>query len=260
MPSYKLTYFDGTGRGECPRLLLALAGQKFEDVRIKGEDWPAYKPQTPFGTMPILEVTSDDGSKFELAQSQAICRYLARKLNLHGKTLEEQALVEMYMEQINDANLSFFKFAFEQDPKVKEEKQAMFMSEVLPTTLKYIEDQIKSKKSLGLSKLGDKYKDKGAKKSDSDQPKTSGKDLGTKIQSGITNFFANFDSKLKALKTDFMIGENLTVVDLHLYVSISFLQVMGIKVDLTNYPLTKACFEQVKSQPEIVAWNKAHNQ
>lgn len=259
MPSYKLTYFDGTARGECPRLLLTLAGQKFEDKRIKYEDWPAFKSKTPFGTVPILEVTNDDGTKLELAQSQAICRYLARKFNLHGKTLEEQALVEMYMEQINDANLSFFEFAFEQDPKVKEEKNAKFMSETLPQTLGYIESQILSKKSLGLSRLGDKYKNKGAKKSDGEHPKSS-KDLGTKIQSGITNFFANFDSKLKALKTDFMIGENLTVVDLYLYVSLSFMQLMGIKVDLSNYPLTKACFEQVKSQPEIVAWNKAHNQ
>ena len=44
MPSYKLSYFNGRGRGECSRLLFAAAGQKFEDVRLQFEDWPKVKP------------------------------------------------------------------------------------------------------------------------------------------------------------------------------------------------------------------------
>ena len=39
MASYKLEYFDVRGRGEVTRMLLALAGKKFEDVRISLEQY-----------------------------------------------------------------------------------------------------------------------------------------------------------------------------------------------------------------------------
>lgn len=44
MPSYKLYYFEGRGRAELCRLLFALAGEKYEDIRFTQEQWPAFKP------------------------------------------------------------------------------------------------------------------------------------------------------------------------------------------------------------------------
>ncbi|KAJ3171248.1 hypothetical protein HDU88_008285 [Geranomyces variabilis] len=69
----KLTYFDFKGLGEPVRLALTIAGLDFEDIRIKRENWPAIKPTTPFGHVPVLEV---DGQK--VAQSGAMLRYIGR--------------------------------------------------------------------------------------------------------------------------------------------------------------------------------------
>lgn len=51
----------------------------------------------PFGQVPVLEV---DGQM--LAQSNTISRYLARKHDLAGKDEWEQALADMYADNIND--------------------------------------------------------------------------------------------------------------------------------------------------------------
>ena len=47
MSSYKLTYFNGRGRAETTRMLFAVAGVKFEDIRVgedDGKEWEAIKP------------------------------------------------------------------------------------------------------------------------------------------------------------------------------------------------------------------------
>jgi hypothetical protein len=38
MSNYKIVYFDGRGRAEVSRMILAAAGVKFDDVRVN--DWP----------------------------------------------------------------------------------------------------------------------------------------------------------------------------------------------------------------------------
>ena len=43
MPQYKLTYFNGKGRAEPVRLLLAHAKVDYVDDRIEGAQWPAIK-------------------------------------------------------------------------------------------------------------------------------------------------------------------------------------------------------------------------
>ena len=44
MPSLKLVYFDGKGRGEPIRWILAAGGQAFEQEKFSFEQWPAKKP------------------------------------------------------------------------------------------------------------------------------------------------------------------------------------------------------------------------
>jgi hypothetical protein len=75
MTKPKLTYFDApASRGEECRLALHIAGVEFEDVRIKPADWPALKPTTPFGSMPLFELPG----RPVLAQSNAILGYIGR--------------------------------------------------------------------------------------------------------------------------------------------------------------------------------------
>uniref|UniRef100_A0A1I7TSF8 glutathione transferase n=1 Tax=Caenorhabditis tropicalis TaxID=1561998 RepID=A0A1I7TSF8_9PELO len=99
MPSYKLTYFDVRGLAEASRLLFHLAGVEFEDHRVAfgGSEWEKLKEKTPFGQMPVLSV---DG--FEIPQSAAILRYLAKKFGFAGKTPEEQAWADAIVDQFKD--------------------------------------------------------------------------------------------------------------------------------------------------------------
>jgi len=147
MPSYKLTYFNGKGRGEIARLCFAAAGQKYEDKRVEFPDWPALKPKTPQGSMPLLEV---DG-KFTMCQSLSIARFLAREFNLYGKGNREAGLVEQILDTCLDVFTPFVTIAFMQDEKEKAEKMKDFAEEKLPKLLGYIEDLIKQTGSGGYS-------------------------------------------------------------------------------------------------------------
>ena len=47
MSEYKLIYFDARARGETMRLLFALKGHSYTDVRVQQSEWPALKPSKP---------------------------------------------------------------------------------------------------------------------------------------------------------------------------------------------------------------------
>ncbi|VDL82879.1 unnamed protein product [Nippostrongylus brasiliensis] len=97
MVNYKLIYFDGRGAGECARQIFALAEQPYEDVRLTKETFAPLKATFPFGQVPVLEV---DGQA--LAQSMAICRFLARKFGFAGKDDFESALIDSLGDQYTD--------------------------------------------------------------------------------------------------------------------------------------------------------------
>jgi hypothetical protein len=52
-------------------LILAAAGQTYEDNRIEKDTWENLKPNTLLGTLPILEV-QDGSNVFVLSQSIAV--------------------------------------------------------------------------------------------------------------------------------------------------------------------------------------------
>ena len=99
MTKPKLIYFDApVSRGEECRLALHLAGIDFEDVRIKGADWPAMKEKTPYGGMPILELPG----RPPVAQSNAILVMIGRGHGLHPADDFEAARHEAMMQHVED--------------------------------------------------------------------------------------------------------------------------------------------------------------
>ncbi|XP_070545470.1 hematopoietic prostaglandin D synthase-like [Ptychodera flava] len=136
MPTYKLTYFDLRGRAEPSRLLFAVAGVEYEDVRIQREQWPNEKAsgKYPFGQMPVLEV---DGQV--IAQSIAIARYLANEFGLAGKTNLEKAKVDMIVDAIGDVSKGLGEMWFANDEAKKAEAKEKCLTKTIPTTFTGLE-------------------------------------------------------------------------------------------------------------------------
>jgi len=99
MSKPRLVYFDApVSRGEECRLALHLAGIDFEDVRVNPADWPAMKPQTPYGGLPVLELPGHP----PLAQSNAILVLIGRRHGLHPTDDFEAARHEGMMQHVED--------------------------------------------------------------------------------------------------------------------------------------------------------------
>ena len=82
MTKPRFTYFDTPrSRGEECRLALWIAGVDFEDRRLPRDQWPALKPTTPFGSLPIFEIEG----KPAVSQSNAILAHIGRRYGLLPK-------------------------------------------------------------------------------------------------------------------------------------------------------------------------------
>ncbi|KAL6086275.1 hypothetical protein STEG23_007284, partial [Scotinomys teguina] len=95
-----LHYFNGRGRMECIRWLLAAAGVEFEEKFIeRPEDLEKLKKdgKLMFEQVPMVEI---DG--MTLVQTRAILNYIATKYDLYGKDMKERALIDIYTEGIVD--------------------------------------------------------------------------------------------------------------------------------------------------------------
>ncbi|HEV7447045.1 MAG TPA: glutathione S-transferase family protein [Steroidobacteraceae bacterium] len=98
-PKPKLIYFDApVSRGEECRLALHLAGIDFEDVRIKGADWPAMKERTAYGGLPVLELPG----RPPVAHSNAILVMIGRAHGLHPSDDFDAARHEGMMQHVED--------------------------------------------------------------------------------------------------------------------------------------------------------------
>ncbi|XP_022116058.1 glutathione S-transferase 2 [Pieris rapae] len=137
MENVVLYYFPIKGLGEGLRMLLTYGGQKFEDHRVPKDQWPEFKPKTPFGQMPVLEI---NGKK--ISQTLAIARYLGRKYGIAGDNLEESFEIDQNMDFFTDIRLKASTVMLEQDPAIKEKIKADLEKNYYPEALKKLNELI----------------------------------------------------------------------------------------------------------------------
>ncbi|KAG0252648.1 Glutathione S-transferase S1 [Actinomortierella ambigua] len=92
---FSLWYFKLHGLAISTRALLAISGADWSDkYQNQGDEWAARKDESPFGVLPVLyETTSDGQTTLQIAERDAIERYIAQKFGLSGDNAWEQVLV-----------------------------------------------------------------------------------------------------------------------------------------------------------------------
>jgi len=85
----ELTYFDVAGRGEISRLLFNAAKKPFKDIRVDFASWAAMKPTTPYGHLPLLNV-----SGVIYTQSIAIQNYVAKVTGFYPQSALDQLMCD----------------------------------------------------------------------------------------------------------------------------------------------------------------------
>ena len=95
-PTLRLRYFNIEGPAEKSRLALRLGKIPFEDARVSFDDWRRgdLKATTPYGQLPVLEITDDGRTTRTMAQSDAILRYCGRLATRAGVGVYDDARAE----------------------------------------------------------------------------------------------------------------------------------------------------------------------
>ena len=114
MPTYKLYYFDARGFAEVLRLIFAQAGVEYEDNRLTPVSWAEFKPQTPYGTMPVLEI---DGKM--VGGFLPIARYLAKQFGMAGEDDMAVLILDGAADAIDDLVLKTMETMMENDVEKK---------------------------------------------------------------------------------------------------------------------------------------------
>lgn len=150
MTKPKLTYFDApVSRGEECRLALHVAGVDFEDVRLKRDEWIAYKPTTPFGAVPVLEMPGQP----PLAQANAILVLVGRLHGLHPQDNFEAARHEAMMGFVEDLRAAVTPSLRMTDEAEKKKAREALVATYLPTWAGNVEKQLGDGPFFGGSKL-----------------------------------------------------------------------------------------------------------
>ncbi|KAE9552094.1 hypothetical protein FO519_004674 [Halicephalobus sp. NKZ332] len=147
MVNYTLLYFNCNGRTGGIKLLLDYLKVPFEDKTFEMQEWPAIKPTTPFGQVPVLYV---DENKLALPETLAIYRYLAAKHGAIPDSLEDQALCDAYADHVQDHMSKFSLFAI----AVIDKKPRERIVEYYTDSLKFLHERLFPDLNKQLDKNG----------------------------------------------------------------------------------------------------------
>ena len=137
-PQVKLSYFPLRARGELARALLDVGNIDYVDDVIPFDQWPSRKANFPYGQLPVL---SWDGH--DIAQSSAICQFIARKAGLAGNTDMQIAMADMVVMATVDLIQDYFKARFCKNEAEKKEQIDEWATKKLPTYLEKTEALLK---------------------------------------------------------------------------------------------------------------------
>ncbi|MDB4930627.1 MAG: hypothetical protein JWM10_3111 [Myxococcaceae bacterium] len=139
MTKPRLTYFDmPASRGEECRLAFTIAGVDFDDHRLPREQWPALKPTTPFGALPVLEVEGHP----PIGQSNAILAYIGRRYGAHPTDLFEAARHEAVMAHVEDLRATLAAGGRNADEATKKQAREHMATTSIPAWAGFVERQI----------------------------------------------------------------------------------------------------------------------
>ncbi|XP_070696843.1 glutathione S-transferase A4-like [Pempheris klunzingeri] len=112
-----LHYFNGRGKMESIRWLLAVAEVEFDEMHMTTRE--QYEKLLSDGALMFQQVPMVEIDGMKLIQSKAILNYIAEKHNLHGANLKDRVMINMYSEGIMDLMEMIMMLPFTPDPKPK---------------------------------------------------------------------------------------------------------------------------------------------
>ncbi|KAJ2962475.1 hypothetical protein NQZ79_g2425 [Umbelopsis isabellina] len=139
-------------------LLIHVDSGGFDFANVSKKDWDKEKQDQPFLHIPVLTEFQEDGSKFVLAESSAINRYLAEKSGLMGSNAKETALISQFYESWGEIHQKYWPLTYQFKDMLSEEQIDKQMSDlrekiIVPILTKH--DQALAKNPSGFY-VGDK--------------------------------------------------------------------------------------------------------
>ncbi|RUS87370.1 hypothetical protein EGW08_004824 [Elysia chlorotica] len=153
MATIKLHYFPVRCRAEVTRLVLHYAKRDFVDHHVTFSDWPAFKPGTPFGSLPYMELGDE-----VFGQGQAIASYVAREADLYGSSNLDALKIEQLQQLREDLIVEEVNTWSQTDEAKKARFKKRMHEDVYPKFLAQCEKLIKENQAKTESKytVGDK--------------------------------------------------------------------------------------------------------